>query len=481
MSSLSTLRKALFYALLAVYLLSCPLVILYVLGYDIRPAGERTIVHSGDLYVASFPVGAALYVDGRSYPRPTPTSVLNLPPGMHRLGVRLPGYLPWTAPVRVLPGQTTLVNDILLIPKEWRQEALDSEAFEELLPFSTYPNLLLRKGSRLKDVFLFDLQQKSLLPLALPGSAYAQAEVLSWVPLMESSALLLEVELGSLRSRLLATIQSGGFRIQDVTELTPDGIDRVEWTATQPEELFYFSAESVTRIDVATETVYPGFLQELRGFGAQGQTLYLLSEDGTVLTWQRGAQKATTLPGFEGMAALFPEGGFVRLIPLKDASILFHGAGGRLVVGLQGGQLQIGAVSGFRVESDPTQLLLWRAGRLGTLTLSSPAAPPKDPTRPALQWIPLRQTSIEQAFFVLAGTHVLYRDADSVFLLSPGRGGEGEIYPVATVRRGTSVYYSDRDGSLYFIDPSTARPSRLEIVHRTQLVDQLLLELRKRF
>jgi hypothetical protein len=49
------------------------------------------------------------------------------------------------------------------------------------------------------------------------------------------------------------------------------------------------------------------------------------------------------------------------------------------------------------------------------------------------------------------------------------------------VRSGTSVYYSEPAGELFYIDPETGRPSRLEIVRKTQLVEQLLLELRQRF
>jgi hypothetical protein len=481
MSSTPILRRILFYAFILAFLVLCPLAILYVLGYDIRPAGEARIVHGGDLYVASFPTGAGLWVDGRPYYSPTPTPVLNLAPGLHRLQIRMNGYRAWAGLVTIRAGQTTLVNDVLLIPERWPQEELDTTAFEQLLPFSSDPDLLLRKGPRVGDLFFFNMQQRKLLPLAEEGSAYAGAQVLAAVPLRGSSVLLLEVWLGSSRLRLLASIQSGGVDLQDISELTPEGVDRLQWAAGQQQELFYYQDEALSRIDVSAGAVEEGFLRQVRGFGVQGRTLYILNKEGDVLTWDQGLRKPTRLPGFEGIGDLFPDGGFVRLIPFKDGPILFSGREGRLVAGSPVRRLPIGEVRGFRVEADPMRLLLWKAGRLGTLKLSAAGQTGQEGSAPPrLQWIPVRAAGLEQAFFVLAGSHILYRNADRVFLLSSS-SGDGQVYLVARVRSGTSVYYSEPEGKLYYLDASTGRPSELEIVHRSQLVDQLLLDLRKRF
>jgi hypothetical protein len=476
------LRRVLFYALVLVFLVLCPLAILYVLGYDIRPAKKQALVHGGDLYVASFPLGAALYVDGSRYVRPTPTSVLNLSPGLHRIRILLKGYLPWVDRVRIQAGQTALLNDVLLIPRRWRAATIDEAAFEQLLPFSSDPHLLLRRGPRLSDLFLVNTRQKKVLPLALPNSEYARAEVLAFVPLLEGAELLLEVRLDSLRVRLLAALQSGAANIRDITELSPEGIDKLEWAAGRPEELFFRRDAVVTRIDVAAGKVQRGFLGGVRGFGVLGQRLYVLSSRGDVFTWEQGDSAMKALPGFERIGAMFPSDEFVRLIPMKDGQIIFHGRSGGLVAGSPSGRLRIGQVRGFRVQADPAGLLLWRRGRLGTLKLSATGpAGRKDPARPRLEWIPVRQAGVEQAFFVLAGTHILYRNADRVYLLSGLGSGGNRVFPVTRVRWGTSVYYSEPAGELFYIDPSTGRPSGLEIVRKTQLVEQLLLELRQRF
>jgi hypothetical protein len=484
-----TLRRVLFYALVLAYLVLCPLVILYVLGYNIRPANKQALVHGGDLYVASFPIGATVYVDGRVYPRSTPSSVLNLPPGSHQVWVRMRGYLPWVQRVSIRAGRTTLMNDVLLIPRHWREEQLDGAAYQQLMPFSSDPHLLLRRGPRLEDLFLADTRQKKILPLAPPGSAYARAQVLASVALPQRPALLLEVRLDSLRARLLAELRAGSVDILDITQLAPQGIENLEWAAGRQGELFFCRDEAVTRIDLVSDTVYPRFLAGVRGFGTLGPTLYVLGRRGDVLTWEPGAAELKVLSGFEGIGSLFAPDEFVRLLPLRGGQMLFYGRKGGLVAASQAGRLPLGAVEGFQVETDLAEVVLWEQGRLGVLRLQEPVAPPQedpDPgfasaVGPRVKWIPVRQDDIEQAFLVLAGTHILFRAADRVYLLSPTGDGRVRVSLVTRVRWGTSVYYSEAAGELYYIDPYTGRACGLQIVRKTQLVDQLLLDLRRRF
>jgi hypothetical protein len=327
-----------------------------------------------------------------------------------------------------------------------------------------------------------DTRQGKVLPLALPGSAYARAEVLDFVPLLEGSTLLLEVRLDSLRARLLAELRGGAADVQDVTELVPEGIGGLEWAAGRPGELYFCRHSSVTRIDLASGVVHSAFLAGVRGFGALGPTLYVLGSQGGVFTWDPGEKELKALPGFEQVGSLFLPEEFVRLIPLKQGQIVFYGRKGGLVAGTQSGCLPLGAVRGFRVQADPAGVLLWQRGRLGLLRLEQAGpAGRKDPGRPSVEWIPVRQAGVEQAFLVLGGTHILYRNADRVYLLAGWQDRRGRIIPVTRVRPGTSVYYSEAAGKLFYLDPATGRVSGLEIVRKTQLAEQLLLDLRQRF
>ncbi len=52
------LRKILFYLCALLYLISCPLTILYALGYGVQPGAQRGLVKTGVISLATLPPGA---------------------------------------------------------------------------------------------------------------------------------------------------------------------------------------------------------------------------------------------------------------------------------------------------------------------------------------------------------------------------------------------------------------------------------------
>jgi hypothetical protein len=487
MMSLPALRRLLFYLFLAAFLILCPLVILHVLGYDLRLGGRKPIVATGDLYVASFPAGARVFVDDQEHARPTPTSILDLKPGMHKLTLWAQGYLPWTVSLTVAPGKTAVFNDVLLLPEHWPTRELDPQSFSDVLPMSEYPYLLLRRGPLLHDLFLFELTRKQLQPVTQAASPEAAARILSIVPLASGSVLLIEAELDSTGHRFLLHLQPGEVVIEDVTALVPAGIGTLQCSAVRPEELFYFRGGRVYRVDVPGRRVYPPYAYRVRGYGLDEGTLYLLAGEGSLLSLSFDGGTAAKLPGYRGVSSLSRQTGFVRLTALPNDTMVLHGENGDLLVSGKQGSLSLRGVKGYRVHPRLPWLLLWQEGRMGVVDLAG-AAPEAGKGHPGnrgaspyrVAWISTGSPDVDQAFFVLEATHLLYREADRVMLVSPERGGERKTVPVGEVLPGTSVFYSDEDGALYFIDPLSHRPFRLAMVEKTQTVQRLLLDLRAR-
>jgi hypothetical protein len=479
MTGIATLRKLLFYLFLLIYVLVCPVVILHVLGYDIRPGRKRQIVSTGDLYVASFPPGATLFIDDQEYPRPTPTSVLDLKPGKHMLRLWTQGYLPWTQAVAVEAGKAAVLDDVLLLPEHWPRVELHTGAFEDILASSEYPNLLLRRGPMLKDLYVYQIRRQTFLSLGSPGGIPPGQRVLNLVSLAGGTALLIEMETGSGRRRFLATIQPGRVDLRDLTDLLPDSTAGLHWGAETPEDLFFYREGSVTRIHVPTAKLYPSFPYRVRGFGVGSGTLCFLTAAGDLLIQAYDSERAAVPAGFSGIDTLLPRAGFLRLTPLRDGTVVLQAHGGDLFAAGKDGPLALGKMTGFRVATHPLRLLLWQDRRLGILWLEG-GKPPEHSQGGRLEWIPVQAIEVEQAFFVLEGTHLLYRDGGKVVVVAPERDGQRKTFLVAEVRDGTSVYYSDRDGKLYYIDKQSGRLSSLEIVGKNEIVDQLLLDIRRR-
>jgi hypothetical protein len=175
------------------------------------------------------------------------------------------------------------------------------------------------------------------------------------------------------------------------------------------------------------------------------------------------------------------DAGFVRLTALPNDTLILHGDNGDLLVSRRQDALSIPDVNGYRADTGLLRLLVWQDGRVGVVDLAGGAtAGGNAESSLRVDWVATQGARVEQAFFVLEGTHVLYRESRRVFLVGPDREGERKTVPVSEVLPGTSVFYSDEDGALYFIDALTRRPSRLAMVERTQTVERLLLDLRAR-
>jgi hypothetical protein len=475
------LRKILFFLFLISYLTLCPLVILHVLGYDLQMGGKQPILATGDLYVVSFPPGAQVFIDGKKYPELTPLSVVDLTPGAHQLTLSLQDYMPWIHTVTIEKEKTSLLRDVLLIPEQWRREELHPATFQDIFPISEYPNLLLRKGPLLADLFLYEMEKRELLPLVDVKSPLAQARIDSLIPLVNGSVLLAEARQGSSVRRLLITIQSGNVAVQDLSALIPGGRRTLEWAAENATDLFYFSEGFVTRINVPAARTYPRFPYRLRGFGIRDGTLYFLTPEGSLLSMDYEAGNVQTLDEYKSIGSLLPAAGFIRITPRPNGVMIFRGQAGELVAAGKGGTVALEGIKGYREHPEPSQLVLWQDQRLAVLQLDpgGVSGQGKAATQ-QLQWLSVSGINVQQAFFVLEGTHILYRDVESVLLLGPEREGERQKFPVADIRQGTSMYYSDRTGRLYFIDGPTGRLSSLQIIEKTQFVDQLLLDIRKR-
>jgi hypothetical protein len=481
MMSPAGLRRTLFYLFLLAYLLVCPVLLLFMLGYDIRLGGQKQLVRTGDLYVASFPAGAALYVDGSLYPHKTPTSVLNLSPGPHRVTVRSHGYRPWTRHVVVSPGLAAPLNDILLIPRRWRTERLPVRDPSDLLPFSSYPYLLLRRGPRLRDLFLYEIGRGGVITPAAEAAAYGAAEVMGVVPLARGSAVLLELRMDGRSVRLLIAFHPGGVSVKDLTELIPQPIGAYEWVAGSPDDLLSCREGKVTWIDAASQTAHPDFLRGVRGLGARGRTVYAMDADGEVTARTLGTEGNSLVPELQGIASILRPEGFVRIVAAGDGVLIFvDETSGRMIAARGGDRLELGTADGYQADTEPGWILTWGEDRLGIVrTRLRPTRESAGPSGLAVRSIDSPGSRVSQAFLVLEGTHVLYRDRASVYLLNVGLS-PGQAVRVARVRSGSSVSYSDRNGVLYYIDDSS-RATRLEVIPRQPGIGRLLRDLRERF
>jgi len=468
---MSVIRKAVFALFLLIYLITCPLAVLYALGYTFHPGAEAGIMKTGVLSVSTLPPGASVYLEHRRYTKQTPTVLQGLRPGDYRLRLVARGYEPWLGTVAVEAERASPIEKILLVPKRLMRATLLPEPFEELLPLPETPFLLLARGPKLNDLVVYDTDSKESWPLA-PVE----------LPLGHDPAFVLATARGSrfvvlrVRSRegerlMGLELRRGDPRLTDLTTLFPAKPVWIGWDPHTPKQLFTFQDGYVNQLDLDAMAIYPKVAERVRGYGVINNALVVLSDDAAIERIDREGKRAEVLFADPALRrALFGAKGLFRITGLANELLVFLGERGELLISRGPDRLIEEGVRGFEFDPHSERLLVWRRDRLGVVDLSH-ASTQDDPATspPSVRWIFREGRDLQQAFWVYQGSHILFRDRDAVMLCEFGPQDQPTLRRLVQVKPRSAIAYAEDAGQLYYLDRETARLSALEILPRREL------------
>ena len=422
-------RRAVFYLLVAIYLIACPLTIGYALGYLVRPGSEHGIIKTGLVHLATTPPAASIYIGKSRYTTPTPATLRDLLPGRYPVSVVLKGYRSWRRTLVVRPGRATVFDHILLLPETLRDEVVFPSPLEDLIPVASRDLLLLSRGPQLLDLVLYDARAGVSWPIRLPAELRA-ARLRSLVPSRESDGALLRVH-------------------------ARDG-ERWLWLELRREPRLQDLAPLLSRPQATPAPV--------QGIGLWRRTLCLLVSDGTLRLIDPDRPLAERVLRDPALASLTASGGRYQIRALSDDALLFLGEQGELLTPRPPYLLVSEGVRDLVEDPRLERVLLWRADQLGVLDLAVWRASPE---RAAPRWIFQDGHSIEQAFWAHEGSHVVFRDGDQVRLLALDGSPEAAAQDVVQVRKNSAVLYVEDAGRLYYLDRTTAHLRALELIPGT--------------
>ena len=220
MQNVRLLRKILFYLFTSAYCVFCPILILYSLGYILKPGTEHGIAKTGLIYLSTIPSGASVYLENKRFTEKTPTAIRDLLPGNYRLAVSLKNYRPWSRTVSVEAEKASVFDKILLLPKEWKFRKLSEDEFDDLVPLNSARFFFLTRGPLLEDLFLYDLKQKVLKPVFPENFPLKNARFLSYSMANRTENILIRAQIGlwGEERSLWVDPSAEEMRIRDVTE-----------------------------------------------------------------------------------------------------------------------------------------------------------------------------------------------------------------------------------------------------------------------
>ena len=464
------LRTILFYVFAALYLAGTPMAILYALGYQIRPGRAQSFIKTGLISLRTEPSGARVYLGNSRYRWKTPTMIRDLKPGDYPIRLTLRDHQPWSATVRVEPEKATILDHLLLLPNQLPLSTLSTLRMEDLRPVPDEEAFLLQAGKLGADLYVGEIGGDEVRHL-MPSNDVAWAwEILSIHHRPDNPCVLLE-------GRDPAGTHFGWRRLDqlkeptlDITSLFPQPVQVVAWDAKSRNELFTLADQKLNRLDLGDRALYPDLVGNVRSFALYRNELYVLDASNQLYRTSRDGERKPEHLGqapSEIKQSWFSRRGY-ELHPLDEDTVLLVGPDGQCLINRVPYQIMEKGWQGNLRHPDEKLLLLWDQRRIGRFAFPSGERDPQL-AAPAAEWLYTSPRPIEQVFWCHENSHLLIAGAGQLDLLPLERGGGPPARWVANYEPGTSVFYSERAGAAYFLEPGSGLLKRLQILNRLNL------------
>ena len=459
-------RKILFYIFASLYLVLCPLIILYAFGYIFTPQMEEGLVKTGLIHLETFPAGASISIANKRYAGQTPSTIRSLLAGKYDIKISLKGYRPWIRQAAVESGKAVAFDKILLIPEKLKTRVLIPETFEDLLPIPKTHFLLLMKSKKIRDFRVFNWKSETAVFLFSAGSPYRDAELVRSFVNQKNPFVLLEVKLREKIKFLWCRLDKEKPLIKDVSLLFPRGEpSEIQWESGEPEYLFAFRSGNLDRLDLEKMVVYPKLLEKIQGFGLHKGKVYALRSSSMIcLSFNAKKDQERVVEKGVFLENLFHDKARFKFDFLSHDTLCFFGEKGELFANELPYRFVEQGLKGYQPDDDGKKIVLWKEKELGVLDFEKTARKKEIFERgPEIEWLLDHGNTIEQAYFVYDASHVLYRDQGEVMMAAVG---EGKLTAQKLVKLSakSSVFYSDETGRLYYLEPSAGYFSAVDIL-----------------
>jgi hypothetical protein len=474
-------RKVLFYLFFAIYLVLCPIIILYAFGYIFTPKVEEGFAKTGLIHIETLPSNASISIANRRYTEKTPASIRNLLPGPYDVKISLRGFRPWVRKVEVEPGNAVNFEKVLLVPQDLKTKTLISRSFQDLWAVPGTRYLLLKSSGRAGDLLVFDWKDEVSRPVLPGGSPFAAAELVRVFSVHESPFVILQVKMSGGMRFLGCQLDKEKSEAKDLSSLFTKGDpDEISWEGGHPEFVFALQGQDLLRMDLERMVVLPDFLSTIRGFGLFKNKVYAL-RGSSIVRLGFNAKK--------GEEALVEKGVFLENLFggdekytidfISNNAICFQGARGEFFSNVLPYRFVEQGVRGYQTDADGRKVALWQEGRVGVLDFEKPERKKEFFERgPEIEWVFEKGKDIRQAYFVYDAAYVLFCDDDKIFLAEIGER-DLPLEKLAGVRKGSGFFYAEKTGKLYYLESSRGEFVAVDILPEGISLSSVMSELEK--
>lgn len=447
-------RKILFYLFFAAYVFLCPLLILYSFGYIFNPQ-KREMSQTGLVRLVSLPGKADIFLGRSHYKYKTPATIEGLIPGEYRINLKLKGYKPWSHTVLITEGKAASFENILLVPDTFKPKSVSSRAFKDVILLPEAGILFLNKTLKLEDSLIIDPGQDTVRPLSSPGIPEANLPVANIFTQRKSkNALVYFASLWGKRYLLLKP-QASGDAYVDLTQSITEKPISVEWPWKKDNELFLVYRDHVDLLNKENMEVYPNYFDKIKGFACFDKWLYVLNNENYLFRYSIDKTDSKVWFGEEpAIRQLFKGSHAFRLIVLEENVVFLLGENGELISTILPDIIFDSGVRGLEYYRQNRKIVIWMKDAIWVSGLESMFP----------ECVYRQGSDIEQVFWAYNGTHLLFRDENRILLLEISPDGEHHVTPLATIKNNSDFFYSDDNGTLYYIEPKEDTPVAVKVL-----------------
>jgi len=465
------LRKIFFYIFLIIYLVACPLIVLYAFGFILKPDTQELIEKTGLIYLSTVPPGASIYLDDKPTKLKTPAPLQDLDPTDYTVRLVMDTYQDWSHDITVGANKASVFDKILLVPKKRAPKLILDEKFEDIIPLIGMDLFLLRKSSLLKDWIAYYRKDDKQYPLLGEESDYDNMAVLAVHIIDKSAGMLFYLNSDTGRRYLYVEPDRDKPFLKDITELFTTAPEKIAWDPSQPRQIFTFQKGYLNMIDITNEAVYPKYIINVTGFGFLNKKIYFL-DNNYVLTranFDKGSIEVLLDDKRIG-EALFADKGFFEILPVEEDIILFISEEGELITNHLPYRFTDDGVEGSSFYEKNRRLLLWERKRIGIVDfLTEVIEGITFEKGPELLWVDVKASNIEQAFWVYEDSHILFRDKARTWLIEMEETGRPHLDALIKVNPDSSIFYTEDRGTLYYLDHALSKLYSLDIIEQQPL------------
>jgi hypothetical protein len=447
-------RKIIFYLFLLIYLILCPLLILYSLGYIYQPV-SKDVSQTGLIYLATNPPGADVYLGRSHFRKKTPTTITELNPGEYKVSLKLKKRRWWVHHLKVEAGKSATLDDILLLPQEFSKISLMPQTtFTDLVAVKDADYFILKRGSRLQDFYIFNWQQETIKPLITRTSKDKVFKVTRLFTAQDSKAIIAYG--GSLWNKdfFYIDIDNTSSKLSQITKLLPKMPKTIIWQGASLENIFAVYKNYINRLNIPEKSLYPEYFTQIKGFGLSSQGAYILDNDNAIFRIIFGKQKKVKLFQDQHLGKyLFNISDFYKIQELEEKIILFLGERGDLIITITPYQIFNKGILGVKYNRPHKKFLFWSQDNIWYADLAS-----KDNSqRLFTNYLDVNQVytqgkDIRQCFWIYKASHILFKDANTVYLLQLMPYGRHHCQKIVEVKPGTQILYKETTGYLYYLN-----------------------------